>query len=182
MPKALKILVLAAIGLAGCEEDEIRAYQAPKQTAAGPISSQNNAPPLTIRWDKPEHWATHPDPGSTMFATAVFQVDDQVKVSVTPLAGDGGGDLANINRWRRQLGMAPVSRLDQQPIQQLQVGTAQTTIVDLSSSDQTNRLMAAILHQPDQTWFVKMNGPDQIVEREKDSFEAFVRSIRFGPE
>lgn len=183
MPKALYLPVLAAISLVGCEEDEIRTYQAPKEQAAARRSPiQKHTTPLAIQWDKPEHWVIHPEPSLTKFAAAVFQLDGEAKISVTPLGGDGGGDLANINRWRRQLGLPTVARLDQQPIKQMQVGASQASIVDLSSPDEANRLIVAILHQPNQTWFVKMNGLNQIVEREKDSFEAFVQSIRFRSE
>jgi len=32
-----------------------------------------------------------------------------VEVAVTRLAGRGGGELANVNRWRDQMGLAPIS-------------------------------------------------------------------------
>jgi hypothetical protein len=44
------------------------------------------------------------------------------------------------------------------------------------------RLLAAIIPQKDQTWFVKLMGPADNVEAQRESFLKFVRSIRFPME
>src|SRR5688500_18900519 len=44
------------------------------------------------------------------------------------------------------------------------------------------RMLTAILPQPggDRTWFFKLQGPVEVVTAQKDDFDAFVRTVRFG--
>jgi hypothetical protein len=41
-------------------------------------------------------------------------------------------------------------------------------------------MLGVICPRDGTSWFVKMIGPPEIVEKQKSAFESFVRSIRFG--
>lgn len=156
------------------------------------------APPsaaaANITWQTPRHWRADRDPSSTMFAYAVFHIGNgpkTVKVTVTPLVGDGGGRLANVNRWRDQVGLGRLGSLADQTLTRLEVAGSLATVVDLVSPPgppvpppgpppERQRLLVAMLVRPQRTWFIKMTGPAQAVENQKPAFLEFVGSIRFG--
>ena len=91
--------------------------------------------------------------------------------------------MANINRWRTQLGLSPMTRLADQPVERFRVADLDAVLVELVSApevpQQRRRFLVAILAQPRVTWFIKMIGQEKLVTDEKAAFEAFVRSFRF---
>jgi hypothetical protein len=46
-------------------------------------------------------------------------------------------------------------------------------------SGQKARLVGAILRQPNQTWFYKLMGDEQVVGREREAFVKFVQTVRY---
>src|SRR5262249_34686987 len=97
--------------------------------------------------------------------------------------GLGGGPLANVNRWRRQLGLEPIdddAQL-QKEMRQLDAADGKASYVDLLGRDPTGpkRLLGAWLVHGGRTWFIKMMGSPELVGKQRAAFEAFVQSIRF---
>src|SRR5262249_11505972 len=76
------------------------------QVAAAPPQT-TNAPP--IKWTTPEGWTEVP-PSSMRYASfsAPGQDGGKIDISIVTFPGDGGSDADNINRWRGQMGLAPV--------------------------------------------------------------------------
>jgi hypothetical protein len=116
-----------------------------------------------------------------------FKVDgpnaDSADVSVTAFPGDAGGLLSNINRWRGQLQLSPLDE-DQlgQIIQQTEAEGIPAYLVDFQTAENApkpSRILGAVLHSVDRTWFVKMTGPPQLVESQRQKFLDFVKSFRF---
>ncbi|MEM1331429.1 MAG: hypothetical protein AAGG07_12810 [Planctomycetota bacterium] len=123
----LGLLTLSAVCVA-CEQRGIEEHtiakgtervpkRAPTDETAAPEAatpteqpaSASDAPADAWPWTVPEGWREDATPRQMRLATYV--VDDpsgQVEVAVTRFGGRVGGDLANINRWRRQMGVAPV--------------------------------------------------------------------------
>ena len=103
----------------------------------------------------------------------------EVNISAT-----GGGLLANVNRWRSQLGLAPLteSALANQ-VQSLDVADGKATLIDMKGTDaktgQPARLVGLVVPQAQQTWFYKLMGNEQVVEREKEAFTKFVQSTKY---
>ncbi len=116
---------------------------------------------------------------SAMVAAAfdASTADGPARITATMLMNNGGGVLANINRWRDQLKLPAVAGLDQQPVTDLGHGNL---IVDLTSADGAQRLMAAIVASEGQTWFFKITGPPKAVEAERRAYESMVRSVGLG--
>src|SRR6476646_3327821 len=77
----------------------------PPQVAAEP--PQTSAPP--IKWKTPEGWTEIP-PSSMRYASFSAPSDEggKIDISVVTFPGDGGSDADNVNRWRGQMGLAPV--------------------------------------------------------------------------
>jgi hypothetical protein len=104
---------------------------------------------------------------------------DQVETTVT-LAG--GPPIANVNRWRGQVGLDPLTA--EQVIEQstpLDVQGSKTLYVDVNNpaDPKRPRILGVLMLKGDQTCFFKMTGPPEAVGREKAAFEAFVKSARF---
>ena len=78
------------------------------------------------------------------------------------LSGQGGDDLANLNRWRRQVNLAPVSEQDLPNQFQPLAGPAGRFVVsDLRTApgQGPTRILGAWLRVPDRVWFFKLMGP-----------------------
>jgi hypothetical protein len=103
-------------------------------------------PPLT--WEVPKGWKQdRTPPGKGQFARfATFRLSgkdsDDLELTVTSLGREGqAGDIeANVNRWRGQLGLAPVDDLAN-VAQTLKVGQIKATLVDMKGTG--SRLIAA---------------------------------------
>ena len=78
----------------------------PPQMAAAPPQT-TSAPP--IKWTTPEGWTEVP-PSSMRYASFSAPADEggKIDISVVTFPGDGGSDADNVNRWRGQMGLAPV--------------------------------------------------------------------------
>ena len=119
---------IAALFLIGCKRQQIVYYEIAKEDnrieqVAGDISGNSELkmdsrglPPETPgsaanpHWTLPEGWL--PGKASTMRrgSFTVMGSDNQaVDISVTTFPGDVGGEVMNINRWRRQIGLSPIS-------------------------------------------------------------------------
>ena len=92
----------------GCEKkDTPRVYRLSKDPV---LNSPHNSDNLVKQedsfiWNVPEHWMPK-DKGSLRLASYQIPVlDDFADLSVTKFGGDAGGVAANVNGWRKQLGL-----------------------------------------------------------------------------
>jgi hypothetical protein len=136
-------------------------------------------------WKPPVNWQALP--GSPMLR-AHFLVpgagDAKAEVNISAMDGMGGGTLANINRWRGQLGLGPVDEagLDQAATS-LDVPGSKAVLVDLNGTDkrsgQPARLVGVIVPVGQDTWFYKLMGDGTVVGKEKAGFIQFVQTARY---
>jgi hypothetical protein len=141
----------------------------------------------SIAWTAPPGWEERP--GNASFRVVSFAVADaqgQAEVAITRFPGDVGGLLANINRWRGQLGLAPVSDVSEQPLESVQVDAMPAQMVDLlgpgSDNGTRERMLVVLVTHEGLTWFLKMTGPNAVLEKQKGTFLEFTRSVQFAPE
>lgn len=183
-------------GLASCEEEAIRSYDAPKDPPsrmpraevppAGPMTAPSQAGAARATWVKPESWRV--DPQGASFAMASFLAGPEdaatpTKITLTQLAGEGGGLMANVNRWRGQLGLDAVATIDEQTHAPVVLGDIGGIVVDMTASagaygDDPLRTVGVIAFHAGEAWFVKMTGPASVVESARPAFDAFVASVR----
>jgi hypothetical protein len=146
------------------------------------------ASPKEISWKVPSDWReqapTSIRVGSFLIKGANGQSAD---MSVIPLSGMAGGDLANINRWRGQINLGPISEADltAQSETVKYAGRSMLYVDFVSGSPVINnqfkkRLMAAIYHRGERTWFFKMVGEDTTVLSAKPAFQQFLKSLKFN--
>ena len=145
---------------------------------AGPVSP----PPSTDlpQWEVPDGWK--PKAATTM-RLASFVVGADGDLSVVALGPAAGGTLANVNRWRSQLGLSALTDAE--------LGAATTsvtlasgptaTVVEVTGEGQFagRKTLAAIIARPDRTWFYKLSGESGLVTAEKERFVKFIKSVKY---
>lgn len=119
---------------------------------------------------------------------AVAKGDQRADISIIPLGRMAGSELDNVNRWRNQVGLAPITEADLKSAgENVTIGTAAVRLYDIAGSDpksnQPVRILAATLPAEGATWFFKMTGPDALVAEQKPAFKELLQSVRFesGP-
>ena len=134
-----------------------------------------------IKWKKPETWKEAPASAMRYASfSAAGSNNETADISVVTFPGEAGSDADNVNRWRRQIGLAPIEGAAvASALTSLNARNATFSALDISSADA--RTVAAWTRRSGQTWFFKMTGPPAVVEQEKPRFVEFVRSVEFPP-
>jgi hypothetical protein len=149
---------------------------------AGTAASSGQPKP---NWEVPSGWKEVP---AGQFLVAKFAVagvaNAQASVNVSMSPGDGGGMLANLNRWRNQLGLGPVTEANLvSAIQPLDLPGGKASLADITGQDAKNgqqaRLVAVVVPRSGETWFYKLMGDAQVVQQEKDAFTKFAQSVKY---
>lgn len=146
--------------------------------------SPTEAAPVSVP-GLPDGWKEIPNP-PMLLAKYVIQGNGDAKadVNISALAGTGGGLMMNINRWRGQLSLPPLSEEDfSKEARTMDLAGTKATLVDLTGTDKTgksSRLIGIIAPQSDRTWFYKLMGDPQIVEQQKDAFTKFIQTAKFS--
>jgi hypothetical protein len=142
------------------------------------------APPQTtgaqqIKWKTPDGWTEMP-PSSMRYASFSAPAEDggKIDISVVTFPGDGGSDADNINRWRGQIGLAPIDA-SAVTSQVAPLKTADTTFSTADIAGDKARTIAAWTRRDGRVWFFKATGPNTAVEKEKPNFVKFIESVRF---
>jgi hypothetical protein len=136
------------------------------------------------KWSAPANW-TESTPGAMVTKSFAIAGDASQKAAVTisVLAGEGGGTLANVNRWRGQLKLPAIAEDGLAKVtQSVDVPGGKATLVDFTGTNadgQPSRMVAASVTHGGQTWFYKLTGDDPVVTREKDAFVKFVQTVRY---
>ena len=192
-------LLLAAWLTTGCGQNETQVYRVPKDSPSPPAAPHAHpesglpaghpdiAPPAVnpqITWKTPAGWTEVP-PGQVRVASFNVKGADgkQADVSVIPLPGQAGGDVANINRWRGQVGLPSASAEElRKSAEAVEVSGQPAELYDLAgtnvSSGDASRILAVIQHRAGMAWFFKMTGDAALVAQQKPAFIEFLKSVQ----
>jgi hypothetical protein len=142
---------------------------APAEETAAAGSSKPN-------WRVPGQWKELPAGQMQMAKFAVPQRGSaKAEVSVSIFPNDTGGTLANVNRWRGQIGLPEVQAADlPSMVSPLDPANPDAILVDMKS--ESKRVLGAIVPRSGTYWFYKLLGDTEAVAPEKESFVAFVKS------
>lgn len=167
--KYLLGIVLMGCTLSGCDRTEIHSYRVEREfrgtTAPVPQDQQQQeeSPQLHVIWDVPSTWKEVETTVSMRLVTFIAANGQEIAVSAFP--GDVGGLIANVNRWRGQVGL---DETDEAGIEEVinRLDGVDVIIVDVASGD--TRLVGSIIDVGDgQTWFVKAIGPAEKIDQVK---------------
>jgi hypothetical protein len=152
-------------------------------TMAAPGAADNASSPLT--WKTPAGWTEVPPSELRLASFKINQGDKMTDVSVVPLGPMAGTDPANVNRWRGQVGLPQATDAEiQKSAETVEAAGQPAQLYDVAgtnpgSGDKT-RIIAAIQHLPDATWFYKMIGDADLTEAQKPAFIEFLKSLKFA--
>jgi len=162
---------------------------APPLTGTMPATMATPTPAAAYTWTAPDSWEELPATSTRM---ANFKVDSATDAEcyLTVLSGTGGGVEANVNRWRAQLSLEPYSPAEVAELPTLEVLGQDALLVEFegtytgmggAENEAGYKLLGLILEDQGNAVFVKMTGPVEVVDREKDNFIAFCQSLEPAP-
>lgn len=188
---------LISLGLSACKDSSVRSYTIPKSldtdsestilAAPSPaINSEMQALPgmeayaqsaSDIAYIKPETW-TEIAPTSIRKANFIINNNTgEAEISVTVFPGDVGGLLANINRWRNQIGL---NSLEAESLgnylESTEIARHPGYFTKLEGNTQS--ILGGILPFHGSTWFIKMQGSILCIDAEEANFKAFLSSFK----
>lgn len=158
--------------------------QAGGQLASRP-PSRPAAPAGPLKYTAPAAWQELPTSGMRVASFAVTEGSAKADVSVIPLGGASGSMLDNVNRWRDEVQLPPMAASDlARQVREITVAGANAYYVEMTGTSKARSVpqttLAVGIPRGPQTWFIKMWGPPELVQRQKGAFEAFVRSLEFA--
>lgn len=199
------LITVAAISLvfAGCKQEEVTHARVPKPSPAPAASSAGAMPPMAapggmsgevppppsvsasdaVAWTLPKGWTETRASGGMRYATLKPPVQGKIDVSVITLPGEAGGELANVNRWRGQIGLAPVDEAALAKSRKTVKAPAGTVaLYDFTNEGSTpSRMVAGLLVSRGNSWFVKMVGDPGPVASARADFISLLETLRLGP-
>lgn len=155
--------------------------------------SKQSLPPGAVaeapnpQWTVPMDWQVG-NPAPMRRATFLVKGADgqSAEISVSAFPGDVGGLLANINRWRGQIGLGPVAPDEVAALtSDMEINGAKVTVVDFrghsppAGKAQPQRMIVVTIPHTGDSWFFKMTGDAPLVETQKEKLMQFVESVRF---
>jgi len=186
-------LILTLV-LAGCKhEDRIRTYTVAKEAPDARPAGQGGHDhamhrPAPIDYEVPEGWKDHRHEEGMRFATLLAEEGgQQLEVSIIPLSGGAGGVVANLQRWRGQLGLgeATEEELEDQITRIQGIDGTPGFLIDMTGPGPEGntlgpqRMLAAIFMQGGRSWFIKTMGDADFIGPYRDEFEKLCKSVHF---
>jgi len=202
MPSRAPTLTLAAaLLLTACGEERVATYRVPKEKEpeAPPAAAQPPGPGAatpgsamadtavptaegpSLAWKAPPQWAARPPSAMRKGSYGVPGEGGGCDLSITAFPGDVGGELMNVNRWRGQVGLAPIRQDElEASVKRLEANGLKFTVVELDPGDGpgARSMLGAIVPFGGSTWFFKLTGPAPAVRAAKPAFIGFLRTVR----
>lgn len=182
-------LVATSVFFGACsDEPSVQKYKVsktpvPESGGSVPSSGPDESTGLPFTWVAPVGW--EPGPASSM-RVASYRVPlsngESGDFSLVQLSGAAGGVMANINRWRGQIGLDPVEPegLANSAHFHTTPGGQQFLHVTLINEDNPdNAILGAIFERAGYVLFAKLTASRAGAEKAQESFEAFCNSITF---
>ena len=140
-------------------------------------NSDKNIP---FSWNVPESWDEKNKSSMRLASFSASYVGGLADISITSFSGQGGGILANVNRWRRQLGLNP-SSLNQinNSIVIKKSGLGNYKLIKIiNEQEPSSAFLCSIIQVKNSTVFVKMNASVHGIAQLQEEFIAFCSSFK----
>lgn len=199
----LQIVISAVFALfwVGCDSAQPAVYEIPKeersatttiqteQTISPPAASSTNMPILPgmqevadsapeLSYQASDDWEEFEPSGIRKGNFTINSESGTAEVTILTFPGDVGGALANINRWRNQIGLNPATSED--------IGKFSTPCeiaghkgLYVRLEGETQNILGAILPVHNNTWFFKMLGDKPVVLDNEEAMKQFLDSVQF---
>lgn len=104
-----------------------------------------------------------------------LRIDADVECSITVLPGEAGGARANIDRWRGQLGLAPLDDAQYTGLETVPMLGTNALLVEATSGDKG--LLGVVSCSGDRSVFVKLTGPSSLIATHRGAFLELCRTL-----
>jgi len=209
-PTLRSTLLSLSLLIAACRDSNVDAYRVPKEKdvalrdtvatatstpATGPAGAPVAAPgagmagtPVAtasgpgLSWTAPAAWQSKPLGAMRKGSYNITgEAGASADLSITAFPGAVGGEFANVNRWRGQLGLAPIAEADlTSAVTHLSQNGLTLTFVDLAGTEAANpqRMLGAMVPYDGAMWFFKLSGPDALVVATRPAFLEFLKTVK----
>lgn len=192
---------IAVLALTGCREEKPKAYSAPPDpplavevaapggdaapTASAGAPRRPGGPPWTV----PAGWVDKPDPSGVRQASySVTRGDRTLDIAVTAFPGATGGELENVNRWRRELTLPEIAADALKGLAQpVKIGTESGQLYEFfnatarADGKPAERTLVAQLPAGGMSVYFKLRGEATLASEERPNFLAWLASVQTGP-
>lgn len=198
------VLLCFALATPGCRDPKVEVYRVAKENEYAPPSNlspstePHDAPPeagstatpaqqfvassgTSLSWNAPSGWQTKELGPMRKGSYSVPSPDGTSSdLSITAFPGAVGGELANVNRWRSQIALAPIDASELPgATTSLTVGDLKFTLVDITGAGaEAKRILGAMVPLGDAMWFFKLSGTAAAVTNAKPAFIAFLQTVK----
>lgn len=162
---------------------EISQYEATPKLHAYP---QERFGDERLSWTTPEGWA-RAERSQMRPVNLSFGPNAEGECYLSILPGGAGGVLANVNRWRKQMGQPDIGEAELEKLPKKVLMGIQGVFVEVdgaytnvgaTEAKPDHRLIGIVASLGDAGLFVKMVGPKALVEANTAAFEEFVASLK----
>jgi hypothetical protein len=132
-----------------------------------------------LAWEKPAGWREGPKKPMRA-ANYLVGPDPAAECYITILPGESGGLRANINRWRDQLGASDLSQEEVDALTRIPMlgGIGRLLEIDGVGGMAGRKMIAALSVSAGRSVFVRLTGPKELLESERENFRTFAASIQ----
>jgi hypothetical protein len=198
------LMGLAALLITGCGKSEpeyVEVREVEESPELDPHAGHNHAPgehgqaasqsptpsDVGFAYTSPASWVEQPPSSMKLLSLVIGSPPELMsELSVSAFPGDVGGQLANVNRWRRQVGLGPISPEAMDGfVTKVTVSGIEGWQVDFTGpmgsghNGGAARIITTAVFRNGQTWFFKLAGNNSALEEELENYAAFMNSVQF---
>ena len=180
------LLFLYIFLFTSCDENQhVKSFRAPKKNFG--LEQQNNKPVISdnnvsgLSWDLPETWVASKGHSMRLASFDVPFSNGVADLSIVSLGGESGGLLANVNRWRKQINLVPITEneiLSSSIKGESKIGPFRVFKM-INESNRNKAILAAVLPTTAKTFYIKLTASIAGVTELELVFQKFCSSIGF---
>ena len=184
MEKKMKflLLVFASLFLVGCEKQEVKTYNVPKEINAL-IDTKNKdleKPSVIVK----EYFASIPDGWIERGPSGMRKVSYIIQGSNIDFYAIelGMGDVtSNVNRWRKQIELGELSENEiLSSVKNLNAGGIPVKYFEIFNEKNNKGILAAIIERTPSFWFFTAKGEINELKDHNSDIQRFINSIYFN--
>ena len=181
MIKFLNYFIIIIICFSCNKDKYVKTYTIPKlQPIIETVELTTHDNKKLFSWTVPDNWIEG-DKSSMRLASFKAPYNSELAdISITNFSGDGGGLKANVNRWRKQLDLAPQS--EEIINKSILIGNSKLGeykfIKIINESNVESAFLCSIIEIKNSTIFIKMKASIEGIDKLEKEFLEFCSSFK----